>query len=85
MSFFTALPKYGRFVLNGVIRRKPVQLTLFITSRCNVRCKMCFYWEPVEAKSSEEITLDEVRRIAVGIGPLFWLLIGGASRSCART
>ena len=49
VSIFSTVAKYGRFIRNGVSRRAPVQLTLFITSRCNIRCKMCFYWEPVEA------------------------------------
>lgn len=69
--------KYFQFVVNGALRKSPVQVTLFVTSRCNIRCKMCFYWEPVENSSTGEITLDETRKLSEKMPPFFWLLIGG--------
>ena len=72
-----SLPKYINFVYNGLRKTSPVQLTLFVTSRCNIRCKMCFYWEPVENKSTHEITVEEVEKISKSMPNLFWLLIGG--------
>ncbi len=69
--------KYVNFLYNGLTRSSPVQLTLFVTSRCNIRCKMCFYWEPVENKATHEITLEEVEKISKSMPDFFWLLISG--------
>jgi len=69
--------KYINFVYNGITRSAPVQLTLFVTSRCNIRCKMCFYWEPVENKSTHEISLEEIKKISKSMPDFFWLLLGG--------
>ena len=69
--------KYINFLYSGFTRSAPVQLTLFVTSRCNIRCKMCFYWEPVENKSTHEITLEEVDKISKSMPNFFWLLISG--------
>ncbi len=76
-SKFALLKKYGQFIINGTFRRNPVQLTLFVTSRCNIRCKMCFYWEPVETPTISEIQLEEIEKISQSMPPFFWLLIGG--------
>ena len=69
--------KYINFLYNGLTRSAPVQLTLFVTSRCNIRCKMCFYWEPVENKASHEISLEEIDKISKSMPDFFWLLISG--------
>ena len=69
--------KYLNFVYNGFLKKAPVQVTLFVTSRCNIRCKMCFYWEPVENKSTHEISLDEIEKISKSMPNFFWLLVGG--------
>jgi len=71
------LTKYLNFALNGIFKRAPVQVTLFVTSRCNIRCKMCFYWEPIEIKSTNELTLAEIEKISNNMPRFFWLLIGG--------
>ena len=38
---------------------------------------MCFYWEPVENKSTHEISLNEIEKISKSLPNFFWLLIGG--------
>jgi MoaA/NifB/PqqE/SkfB family radical SAM enzyme len=61
-----------------VRRNKPVQLILFVTARCNLRCKMCFYWEPIEnASKQQELTLAEIETLARSMDPFLWLQIGG--------
>ena len=78
MKKFTNLfSKYSHFIYRGITKSNPVQLTLFVTSRCNIRCKMCFYWEPVENKSTEELTLSEIEKISKSMPNFFWLLLGG--------
>ena len=69
--------KYINFIYTGFTRSAPLQLTLFVTSRCNIRCKMCFYWEPVENKSTHEISVEEVKKISKSMPNFFWLLISG--------
>jgi len=74
---FSTLKKYSKFIYNGFAKSSPVQLTLFVTSRCNIRCKMCFYWEPVENKSTGEISVEEIKKMSKSMPDLFWLLISG--------
>ena len=69
--------KYINFIYTGFTRSAPLQLTLFVTSRCNIRCKMCFYWEPVENKSAHEISVEEIKKISKSMPNFFWLLISG--------
>lgn len=60
-------------------KRRPIQLTFFVTRRCNARCGFCFY--PAEASSGDgeggEFSLDEVRRTAPSLGRLLWLAFSG--------
>jgi len=74
---FLRLAKHARSFYNGVFHNAPIQVTLFVTARCNIRCKMCFYWEPVETKNTGEITLEEVEKISKNMPPFFWLIISG--------
>ena len=69
--------KYSKYLFNGIRKKNPVQFTLFVTSRCNLRCKMCFYWEPIENSSRGEISLDEIKKISQSMPNFTWLLIGG--------
>ncbi len=43
-------------------RRRLESLFLFITSRCNSRCRTCFYSE--ELNSHNDMTFDEIRRVS---------------------
>ena len=57
----------------------PVHLTLFVTGRCNLRCRHCFHWEDV-AKGTDGPSLEEVRALAdssAGMGPLLWVALAG--------
>ena len=38
----------------------PIQLTYFITSRCNLRCSHCFYWEALDADHSHDGVLADL-------------------------
>lgn len=53
----------------------PVQLVLFITSRCNCFCQHCFYWKDINQK--EELTLEEYEKISLHIGKLRTLCLTG--------
>ncbi len=57
----------------------PLHLTLFVTGRCNLRCRHCFHFAEV-AEGLVGPTLDEIRRLAdsaAGMGPLLWVSFGG--------
>jgi MoaA/NifB/PqqE/SkfB family radical SAM enzyme len=61
-SYFSSYPSYCIF---------------FITAVCNARCKHCFYWEEIgSAKSSKELKLEEIQKMADSMN-LIYLSIGG--------
>jgi MoaA/NifB/PqqE/SkfB family radical SAM enzyme/cellulose synthase/poly-beta-1,6-N-acetylglucosamine synthase-like glycosyltransferase len=55
----------------------PVQLTFFVTSRCNAACSHCFYGEQLNQPLQRELTVDEVDRIARGLPRQLWVAFGG--------
>jgi MoaA/NifB/PqqE/SkfB family radical SAM enzyme len=59
--------------------RLPQTLIFFVTSRCNARCDFCLYGaqvaDPVAAE--DELTVEEVRRIAASYGDLHYLALSG--------
>ncbi len=56
----------------------PSTLTLFVTNRCNARCRMCFNWKNMdEGKKREELSVDEISKIADNFKGLHSLIISG--------
>jgi len=41
----------------------PLNLVVFVTSRCSLLCRHCFYWKELNGKKNE-LTLEEYRRIS---------------------
>jgi len=72
--------RYLPFVTRGFVRRgPPLHLTLFVTGRCNARCRHCFHWREVE-QGVPGPSLEQVQRLAdsaAGMGPLLWVSFGG--------
>jgi radical SAM protein with 4Fe4S-binding SPASM domain len=68
-----------RHVQDIVWKRRPIQLTFFVTRRCNAACPFCFALRSVEpaGNGSPELSLGEIRRISASIGPLLWLAFSG--------
>jgi MoaA/NifB/PqqE/SkfB family radical SAM enzyme len=60
-------------------RSLPQTLIFFVTSRCNARCDFCLYGEQVAdpVAKEDELTTDEVRRIAERYGDLHYLALSG--------
>jgi sulfatase maturation enzyme AslB (radical SAM superfamily) len=54
----------------------PVNLIFFVTSRCNLLCKHCFYWEELNKKNNE-LTLDEIERISRSLPNLLSVSLTG--------
>jgi len=72
---------YSPFRHTASIFRKcrPVQLTFFLTRRCNAKCSFCFYLsdQNLSAETGPELSLDEIRSISSSMGKLLWLAFSG--------
>lgn len=72
--------RYLPFAVRGLAKRgAPLHLTLFVTGRCNARCRHCFHWREV-AQGVSGPSLEEVRALAdsaARMGPLLWVSFGG--------
>jgi radical SAM protein with 4Fe4S-binding SPASM domain len=61
-----------------VWKRSPIQLTFFLTKRCNARCPFCFYVTHEEKNSgSDELTVSEIQKLSKKLGNLLWLAFSG--------
>ena len=57
-------------------KRHPIQLTCFVTRRCNARCSFCFY-PPQADGGEEELSVEEMERVSSSLGNLLWLAFSG--------
>ncbi len=57
-------------------RGLPVNLIFFVTSRCNLLCKHCFYWDELNKKSGE-LTFEEIERISLSLPNLLSVSLTG--------
>lgn len=55
---------------------RPIFITFFITSKCNVKCEHCFYWQKIN-KNGNELTLEEIEKISSSIPSFPKLLLSG--------
>jgi MoaA/NifB/PqqE/SkfB family radical SAM enzyme len=56
---------------------RPHYLVLFVTSRCNARCRMCFNWEALERNGEGDLALAELQKIAEHWPGLIQLTLSG--------
>ena len=57
--------------------RLPVYVIFYVTSRCNYRCRMCFYWKEIENPNKDELNLEEIEKISKNFGKLLQLSLTG--------
>jgi sulfatase maturation enzyme AslB (radical SAM superfamily) len=57
-------------------RGLPVNLIFFVTSRCNLLCTHCFYWEELNKKKNE-LTLDEIEKLTLSLPNLLSVSLTG--------
>ena len=55
----------------------PIYLILFVTERCNAKCKHCFVNVPNNKRMKEELTLQEIEKMSNNMGNLLYLLPTG--------
>lgn len=60
-------------------KRRPIQLTFFVTRQCNARCPFCFYLQGAGAAQSDaaELSLEEIGKVSRSLGSLLWLAFSG--------
>jgi len=60
-------------------KEQAVQLTFFVTRKCNARCPFCFYVDNTSntETSEAELSLDEIKKISSSLGKLLWLAFSG--------
>ncbi|MBC8413050.1 MAG: radical SAM protein [Nitrospira sp.] len=59
-------------------KKDPLQLTLFLTARCNASCPFCFYLSEEKRNAVlEELSLEEIQKISASMGSLLWLAFSG--------
>jgi len=68
---------YLHFVNRYFIKNYPVEITFFVTNRCNFRCKHCLNWQKIEDRKGRELSISEIRQISKTMKPFLRLLISG--------
>lgn len=59
-------------------RGLPIQLIFFVTARCNLRCRHCFYWKELNRREKKELALEEIEKVAANSKlDLLWLSLTG--------
>ena len=74
------IEKYLKSVVQSHWDSLPRHLILFVTSRCNLKCKQCFYWEDMDLNQGKfDIKIEEVEALANSntLQKLMWVQIGG--------
>ena len=59
--------------------QKPIYLLNFVTNSCNAACDHCFYWEELNTKKNQELSVEEHSQVAKSLGPLFQVTFTGGS------
>lgn len=56
----------------------PATMTVFVTDKCNARCKMCFNWGAIKGENSKLLlTLEEYKKISRTIGHIHTVIFSG--------
>ena len=70
-----------KLFMHGLYRKNftktPIFLTLFVTSRCNERCKHCFYLDKINSKQKNELNLGEIEKISLSMDNIDYLYLTG--------
>lgn len=70
--------RYVREGVEGLVNKKPLFLTVFVTARCALNCGHCFYREELNnGKQETELTLEEWDRLTDGCPNFPKLIITG--------
>jgi len=59
--------------------QKPIYLLNFVTNSCNAACDHCFYWEELNTKKRQELSIEEHTKVAKSLGSMFQVTFTGGS------
>lgn len=69
---------YLKYLKYFFVRKYPAEITLFVTSSCNFRCRHCFNWEKVaKADCRGELSISEIEKMTKTIPPFMRLSLSG--------
>jgi len=68
-----------RHIPSIVWKSNPIQLTFFLTRRCNSKCPFCFYLKNDDSAPAEqdELSIEEIGKVSHSLGKLLWLAFSG--------
>lgn len=67
------MQKDARFAF-GLLARRPFQVLVQVTNRCNMKCSFCDFW-PNAAPKRDELTAEDYRRVADELAELGCFLV----------
>lgn len=70
LKFTKYAPRF--FIKKGM----PLNLIYFVTSKCNARCRHCFYWKEIN-KTKKQLSLEQIEKIAKSVPNLLSLSLTG--------
>jgi len=74
--------KESYYLSKAFTSKTPANIGFFVTSKCNLLCKHCFYWKQIkESKNKNELTLKEIQNISKNLDVVYYLTITGGEPS----
>lgn len=79
MSTLTKIPKFTTKLADALLKPyTPNYIIFYVTSVCNARCRMCFYWESIETHDkSKELSFDQIEKLSCGFTNLIQVTLTG--------
>lgn len=68
--------RWGKKIVFHNAVAMPEQVTLFVTNKCNLKCRHCFYWKNTN-KDNEEFSIDELEKILPTMGKFSFVSLTG--------
>lgn len=66
---------WKRILKSALFAKRPSHLILYVTNRCNLKCRTCFV--DFTKNTEKELTVDEIEGIAKHLDELIWVDISG--------
>lgn len=79
MSALNKIPKFTTKLANALLNPyTPNYIIFYVTAVCNARCRMCFYWEPIETHDkSKELSFDQIEKLSRSFKNLIQVTLTG--------